>query len=108
MADATDEEIDSVREVAGENDTATVSALIDNLNDAQWERALDLITAWEEFPAGSVLALKGGRDGVIDSDELAREDIRRRMRLLLGLPEQRSAILTGGVGSGWVATEWRW
>lgn len=103
-----DEDIDSVREIAGELDFDLVSTLIDNLNDAQWNRALDFITAWADFPAGSVLQLEGGREGVVDSDEAAREDIRRRMRLLLGLPEVRDASLTGGFGSTSVPTLWVW
>lgn len=104
----TAEDIDSTREVAGELDYDYVSTLIDNLNDSQWSRALDFITAWADFPAGSVLRLEGGRDGVFDSDELAREDIRRRMRLLLGLPELRDSSLTGGFGTTSVPTLWVW
>ena len=102
----TDEDIDTTREVAGELDAGYISTLIDNLNDAQWARALDFITAWADFPAGSVLQLEGGRDGVKDSDEAAREDIRRRMRLLLGLPELRDSSLTGGFGTTSVPTLW--
>lgn len=102
----TDEDIDDVREVAGENSNDFVSSLIDNLNDAQWDKALSLVTSWLEFPAGSVLALEGGRDGVKDSDELAREDIRKRMRLLLGLPELRSVGLTGMGASQAIGTRW--
>lgn len=104
----TDEDIDFVREVAGENVTATVATLIDNLNDAQWLRALDLVTAWNEFPPGSVLRLEGGREGIHDSDQEALEDIRRRMRLLLGLPETRDADLLGGMGSTSVPVLWVW
>lgn len=102
----TDEDIDDVREVAGELDTTFITTLIDNLNDAKWGKALDLVTAWREFPAGSVLRLQGGRDGVIDSEQDALEDIRRRMRLLLGLPELRDAGLTGAPATTWVPTQW--
>ena len=104
----TDEDIDNVREVAGENVTATVAALIENLNDAQWARALDFVTTWLDFAPGSVLRLEGGRDGIRDSDQEALEDIRRRMRLLLGLPETRDMDLTGGVGSVSVPALWVW
>lgn len=104
----TDEDIDFVREVAGENVTATIATLIDNLNDAQWLRALDLVTAWNEFAPGSVLRLEGGREGIHDSDQEALEDIRRRMRLLLGLPETRDADLLGGMGSTSVPVLWVW
>lgn len=104
----TDEDIDSVREVAGELDADYVSTLIDNLNDAQWARALDFVTAWTGFEPGSVLRLEGGRDGIRDSDQEALEDIRRRMRLLLGLPETRDVSLTGGVGSTSVPVLWLW
>lgn len=104
----TNEDIDSVREVAGELDFDFVSTLIENLNDAQWNRALDFITSWNEFAPGSVLRLEGGREGVHDSDQEALEDIRRRMRLLLGLPELRDASLTGGFGSTSVPVLWVW
>lgn len=104
----TDEDIDSVREVAGEIDFDFVSTLIDNLNDAQWARALDFITSWFEFAPGSVLRLEGGREGVFDSDQEALEDIRRRLRLLLGLPETRDASLTGGFASTSVPVLWVW
>lgn len=105
----TDEDIDFVREVTGENVTATIAALIDNLNDAQWARALDLVTAWNEFEPGSVMRLEnGGREGVFDSDQEALEDIRRRMRLLLGLPELRDASLTGGPATVSVPVLWVW
>ena len=105
----TDEDIDDVREVAGENVTATVATIIDNLNDAQWLKALDFVTAWREYPAGSVMRLEnGGRQGVFDSDQEALEDIRRRMRLLLGLPEIRDASLTGGPATTSVPVLWVW
>lgn len=104
----TDEDIDDVREVAGENSTSFVEPLIDNLNDAKWAKALDLITAWKEYPPGSVMRLEGGREAVFDSDLLALDDIRRRMRLLLGLPEVRDASLTGGFVSTSVPVLWVW
>lgn len=105
----TDEDINFVREVAGELNATYVGTLIDNLNDAQWSRALDLVTAWNEYPAGSVMSLQnGGREGVYDSDQDALEDIRRRMRLLLGLPELRDASLTGGFDSCSVPAMWVW
>ena len=106
--DAEDQDIDAVREAAGELSFAYISTVIHRLNDAQWERALELITAWAEFPAGDVLALKGGRDGVIDSDEAAREDIRKRLRLLLGLPELRDADITGVPSTTSRPTQWIW
>lgn len=105
----TDEDINFVREVAGELDFDLVLTLIDNLNDAQWLRALDLVTAWNEYPPGSVMRLEdGGRQGVFDSDQEALEDIRRRLRLLLGLPETRDTDLTGGFGSTSVPVLWVW
>jgi hypothetical protein len=91
----TDEDVNDVREVAGELDGAYVSTLIDNLNDAEWGRALDFVTAWQEFAPGDLMALEGGRDGVRLSDQEGLDDIRRRMRLLLGLPEERDASITG-------------
>lgn len=107
--DISDEDIDSVREVAGEISTATIATLIDSLNDAQWNRALDFISSWNEFTPGSVMRLEnGGREGVFDSDQEALEDIRRRMRLLLGLPEVRDASLTGGPASVSVPVLWTW
>ena len=86
----TDEDIDFVREVAGEASFEFISTLIDNLNDAQWSRALDLVTTWNEYAPGSVMELvNGGREGVNEKDQDALMDIRRRLRLLLGLPEFR-------------------
>lgn len=108
MAVATDEEINDVREVAGENDFAFVSDLIETLNDAQWERALDLTTEWQKVTAGDLVALSGGRDGVQLSDQQGLDDIRARMRLLLGLPELRDAGLTGGPSTQTVLTQFRW
>jgi len=86
----TDEDIDFAREVAGEGSFESVSTLIDNLNDAQWNRALELVSAWNEYVPGSVMELvNGGREGVNEKDQDALMDIRRRLRLLLGLPEFR-------------------
>lgn len=108
MADATDEEINDTREVAGENDFDFVSDLIDDLNDAQWERALDLITEWQKVTAGDLIAMKGGRDGILFSDQEGLDDIRARMRLLLGLPEMRDASLMGGPATIGVPVQFRW
>ena len=94
-----DDDINDVREVAGELDYAAVATLIDNLNDAQWSRALELVDAWKEVEPGGLVALKGGRDAVHLSDQEGLDDIRKRMRLLLGLPELRDASITGQFGS---------
>jgi hypothetical protein len=96
---ASNENIDSVREIAGEASFEFISSLTDNLNDAQWNRALDFIAAWNEFAPGDLLSMEGGRDGIKLSDIESLEDIRRRMRLLLGLPETRDLSLTGGFGT---------
>lgn len=104
-----DEDIDSIREVTGETSTTFIVTLIDNLNDAQWNRALDFISAWNEYAPGSVMELvNGGRQGVNEKDQEALEDIRRRMRLLLGLPEFRDASITGAPGSTSVPVLWVW
>lgn len=108
MATATDEEVNDIREVAGENDFDFVSDLVDDLNDAQFDRALDLITEWQKVTAGDLVALRGGRDGVYLSDQEGLNDIRARMRLLLGLPELRDGLLTGGPTSHAVLTQFRW
>ena len=108
MADATDEEVNDVREVTGETSRATIATLIDNLNDAEWERALELVTAWREFAPGDLMALEGGRDAVHLSDQEGLDDIRRRMRLLLGLPEFRDASITGGAATTSVPVLWVW
>jgi hypothetical protein len=104
----TDEDVNDVREVAGEMDGAYVSTLIDNLNDAEWGRALDFVTAWQEFTPGDLLALDGGRDGLRLSDQEGLDDIRRRMRLLLGLPEERDASITGAAVTTSVPVLWLW
>lgn len=108
MATATDEEINDVREVAGENDFDFVSDLIGDLNSAQFDRALDLTTEWQKVTAGDLVALRGGRDGVELSDREGLDDIRARMRLLLGLPELRDSGLTGGPSTTAVLTQFRW
>lgn len=105
----TDEDVSFVREVTGEISKTFIASLIDNLNDAEWGRALDLITAWNQYPPGSVMELvNGGREGVNEKDRDALEDIRRRMRLLLGLPEVRDNSLTGGLSSTSVPVLWVW
>ena len=101
MPEPTDEQVDKAREIAGENSYSFVAALIDKLTDGQWARALELITAWDtEYPAGESIGIKGGSDGIqYDPHTDAALDIRNRMRLLLGLPEQRSTAVTGEPGS---------
>src|ERR1043165_774727 len=102
----TDEDIDFVREIAGEGSFEFIATLIDKLNDAQWSRAQDLITAWTNYEPGSVMELvNGGREGVNEKDQDALMDIRRRLRLLLGLPELRDADL-GFFRSTSVPTLW--
>lgn len=104
----TDEDIDAVREVAGELDADYIATLIDNLNDSQWSRALDFVTAWNGVAPGDLVALEGGRDGVKLSDQEGLDDIRKRMRLLLGLPELRDIGITGGAGTVSVPSLWVW
>jgi len=104
-----DEDIDFVREVTGEISFEFISTLIDKLNDAQWSRALELVAAWNEYAPGSVMELvNGGREGVNEKDQDALEDIRRRLRLLLGLPEVRDSNITGGFGTTSVPVLWVW
>jgi hypothetical protein len=51
---------------------------------------LDFVTAWNNYEPGSVMELvNGGREGVNEKDQDALMDIRRRLRLLLGLLEFR-------------------
>jgi len=104
----TNEDINYVREVAGELDYDFVGTLIDDLNDAQWDRALVLVDLWNLVTAGDLVALEGGREGVKLSDQEGLDDIRRRMRLLLGLPEFRDASITGLAGTTSVPTLWVW
>lgn len=92
--------------MAGENDYAFVATIIDNLNDAQWERALDLVKAWNAIAPGDLLGISGGRDGLQLSDQEGLDDVRARMRLLLGLPELRDTGITGGPGSYSLPTRW--
>lgn len=95
----TESQIEKTREIAGENSIDYVETLIDKLRDSQWARALELHDAWDEYPAGDVLELQGGRDGLRISSPRSREDIRKVMRLLLGLPELRDSLITGDEGS---------
>jgi len=104
----TNEDINFVREVAGELDNDFISSLIDELNDDQWARALELVDFWNETDPGDLVGLKGGRDGVQLVAQEGLDDIRKRMRLLLGLPELRDGSITGGPASLGVATAWRW
>lgn len=106
MFTAEEVDIDKVREVAGESSYTFISSLIDQLNDSQWERALDFIAEWDKVAPGDLIALSGGRDGVQLSDQQGLDDIRKRMRLLLGLPELRTSDMGGG--SIAVLTEARW
>lgn len=102
------EDINFVREVAGELDFDFVSELIDNLSDAEWDRALTLVDAWNETDPGDLMGLGGGRDGIRLEDQEGLDDIRKRMRLLLGLPELRDAGLTGLPASQSIRTQWIW
>jgi hypothetical protein len=95
----TDEDVTDVREVTGEISRTLIATLVDNLNDAEWTRALDLVSAWREKDVGDLLSIEGGRDGVRLSDRDDFDGIRRTMRLLLGLPEFRDASITGHPGT---------
>src|SRR5690348_10528346 len=107
MATATDEEVNDVREVTGEVDRELIATLIENLNSAEFDRGLDLVSAWQETAAGDLLTLKNGAgEGVFLSDQEGLDDIRRRMRLLLGLPELRDASITGQPTSTSVPVLW--
>ena len=107
MATATDEEVNDIREVTGEVDRALIATLIENLNSAEFDRALDLVSAWQQVTAGDLLTLKNGAgEGVFLSDQEGLDDVRRRMRLLLGLPELRDTSVTGQPGSVSVPVLW--
>lgn len=95
----TNEDINFVREVAGELSFTLISSLIDELNDDQWGRALDLVTFWNETDPGALIGLAGGREGVRLETQEGLDDIRARMRLLLGLPELRDSSITGGAAT---------
>lgn len=109
MASATDEQITKVREIVGEPDKLLVTALITTLSTADWNRAEELITAWDaKFAPGKPgVSLRGGKEGVFYLPTEAGEDIRARMRILLGLSEFRSADITGGPATVAVPVEWR-
>lgn len=94
---ATDAQITKVLEITGENDYVFVAALVVKLTDGQWARAKQLLDAWDEeyAPGSSGISLRGGSDGVYYLPTEAGNDIRSRMRLLLGLPEFRDSDLTG-------------
>lgn len=92
----TEAQIEKTREVAGENSFTFIETLIDELNDSQWARVLELHTDWGEYPAGDTVELEqGSGDGLRYSSNTARSDIRIRLRLMLGLPEFRDSSLTG-------------
>lgn len=97
MFTPSDKQITKVLEITGENSYVFVSALTEKLTDGQWARVKELIVAWdEEFPAGDPgLSLRGGSDGLYLLPTEAGNDIRGRMRLLLGLSEFRDSSLTG-------------
>ena len=101
MPSPTDAQVDKVREIAGENSYTFVASMIALLTDGQWARALELITVWDtEYPAGESIGIKGGSDGIqYDPHTDTGLDVRNRMRLLLGLPEMRSSVITGQSGS---------
>ena len=101
-----DADIDATREVAGETSFSYITTLIDKLNDAQWDRALAFIDAWNEIAPGDLIGLAGGREGVRLEDQESLDDIRKRMRLLLGLPELRDSGITGVVATTSVPTLW--
>ena len=91
----TESQIEATREVAGENSYDMIEELIGELNNSQWARALELLTAWDEYPEGDTTRIEGGKEGIKDDPEMSRGDVRVRMRLLLGLPEYRDSSLTG-------------
>jgi hypothetical protein len=95
----TEAQIDKTREITGERSYTFVLGRIEGLNDSQWARALQLQTAWGDYPEGDTVQLEGGSEGVKYSSETSRGDIRVRMRLLLGLPEMRDAGITGEASS---------
>lgn len=106
MATGTDDEVNDVREVAGEISRSFITSLIDNLNEAEWNRALELVDLWREKNLGDLIALEGGRDGVRISDQDDLNSIRRALRLLLGLPEFRDGSITGQPGTTSVPVLW--
>jgi hypothetical protein len=108
VVEADDEEVNDVREVTGETSRALIASLIDKLNDAEWERALDLVGLWREKDLGDLLSIEGGRDGVRLRDQDDLDSIRRVMRLLLGLPEFRDASITGAATTTSVPVLWVW
>jgi hypothetical protein len=111
MPDPTDAQIVKVLEITGESGGEdgyeTISTAIDDLSDGQWARALELITAWDaEYEAGaSSISVRGG-NGVYYLPTEAGNDIRSRMRLLLGYPEYRDASITGIPTTTAIATEY--
>lgn len=101
----TDEQIVSVRRVAGLRDRAEAERLVSALNDAEWERARALLNKWaaseDKFAA---------LDGKVKLDpQDKRNAVRREMRTLLGLSPFSDEELGPGVsGSGAVPVEVWW
>lgn len=104
----TDEDVNDVREVTGEVSRTLIATLVEKLNGAEWNRGLELVDLWREKDLGSLLSLEGGRDGVRLSDQNDFDSIRRAMRLLLGLPEERDASITGAAVTTSVPVLWLW
>lgn len=73
---------------------ATVDRLTSSLISEQEAFIADRI---EDYPFDSFVKLKGGRDGIDFDNERKREEIRREIRILLGLPPLAEALSDGAI-----------
>ncbi|HEY0428995.1 MAG TPA: hypothetical protein VGC76_14535 [Pyrinomonadaceae bacterium] len=82
----TNEQTETVREIAKLSSFADAQERISSLNDEQWAAMLADITAWSSVK-NQFTRLKGGRSGVDIDPGRTRMEIRNRVRVRLGLSE---------------------
>lgn len=91
----TDTQVETTREIMGENSLALVAALVAAGNDAQWAATLDDVDEWLMKVRGHYARLNGR---VILNPADRAYAIRVRVRTRYGLTEQIGADVLGGYG----------
>jgi len=82
----TNDQIESVREIAKLTTFAEAQTLVSSLNNEQWTATLADITLWNSLK-NQFTKLKGGRSGVIIDPANSRLEITNRVRNRLGLAD---------------------